>query len=80
MPRTNMCKREVPHARIGTMLAGAAFSEKLTQDDMSAAIGVTPKTLRARLKNPGDLTIDEYVRLCRKLHIPIADARDAIRY
>ena len=29
---------------------------------------------------PEVITIDEYVRLCRKLHIPVADARDAIRY
>lgn len=80
MPRTNLCKREAPHARIGALLAGAAFTESATLDALSAAIGKTPKTLRARLKNPGELTIDEYVRLCRKLHIPIADARDAIRY
>ena len=80
MPRTNLCKREIPHQRVGALIAGAAFTADLTQDDLSAVIGVTPKTLRARMKNPGKLTIDEYVRLCRKLHIPVADARDAIRY
>ena len=80
MPRTNLCKREVPHARIGALIAGAAFTENVTLDALSASIGKTPKTLRARLKNPGELTLSEYVALCRKLHIPIADARDAIRY
>ena len=80
MPRTNLCKREIPHARIGALIAGAAFTENVTLDALSASIGRTPKTLRARLKNPGELTLAEYVALCRKLHIPIADARDAIRY
>ena len=80
MPRTNLCRREVPHARIGALIAGAAFTENVTLDALSASIGKTPKTLRARLKNPGELTLSEYVALCRKLHIPIADARDAIRY
>lgn len=80
MPRTNLCRREIPHARIGALIAGAAFTENVTLDALSASIGKTPKTLRARLKNPGELTLSEYVALCRKLHIPIADARDAIRY
>lgn len=80
MPRTNMCKREAPHARVGTMLAGAAYAADLTQDDLSAVIGVTTRTLRTRLKNPGELTLSEYTALCRKLQIPIEDARAAIRY
>ena len=80
MPRTNLCKREIPHQRVGALIAGAAFTAELTQNDLGAAIGVTPKTLRARLRNPGDLTLSEYTALCRKLHIPIVDARAAIRY
>ena len=80
MPRTNLCKHEVPHARIGALIAGAAFTESVTLNALSAAIGKTPKTLRARLRNPGELTVAEYVALCRRLRIPIADARDAIRY
>lgn len=80
MPKTNLCRREVPHQRVGSLIAGAAFTAGVTQEDMSAVLGVTTKTLRARLRNPGELTLSEYVMLCRKLHIPIADARDAIRY
>ena len=58
----------------------AATPDSADGHQLSAAIGKTSKTLRARLRNPGELTVAEYVALCRKLHIPIADARDAIRY
>lgn len=80
MPRTNLCKREQPHARIGALIAGALIQGGYSAGDVGAIIGKSPNTGRARVKNPGELTIDEYVRLCRKLQIPIADARDALRY
>ena len=80
MPRTNLCKREIPHQRVGALIAGAAIQQDMSIGDLGPIIGASANTARARMKNPGKLTIDEYVRLCRKLHIPVADARDAIRY
>ena len=80
MPRTNLCRREVPHARIGTLIAGAAVQLGYSMGDLGTIIGKSENTARARIKAPGELTLSEYVALCRKLHIPIADARDAIRY
>lgn len=80
MPRTNLCKREIPHARIGSLIAGAAMQQRISIGALGEIIGASPNTARARIKTPGSLTIDEYCALCRKLGIPIADARDAIRY
>ena len=80
MPRTNLCKREVPHARAGTLIAGAALQQRRSIGSLGPAIGVSENTIRARIKAPGNLTLNEYTALCRELHIPIEDARAAIRY
>ena len=80
MPRTNLCKRETPHARVGALIAGAATQQRISIGALGEIIGASANTARARIKSPGELTIAEYVALCRGLHIPIADARDAIRY
>jgi len=80
MPRTNLCRREIPHARVGALIAGAAMQQGLSIGSLGDVIGVSENTARARIKTPGDMTLDEFTTLCRRLHIPIADARDAIRY
>lgn len=37
-------------------------------------------TGRNRMRNPGSLTIDEYVSICRHQHIPAEEARAALRF
>lgn len=80
MPRTNLCKREVPHARLGQLIAGAAFMRKINTEQLAAAIGKSENTVRARLRAPGELTVSELTRLGRKLEIPIDELRAAIQY
>ena len=80
MPKTKLGSRLPPHAELAQLISGAAFLRRATMDDLGAAIGRTPKTARSRLRNPGELTVDELVRLGRKLGIPIEQLRDAIRY
>ena len=80
MPKTNLCKREIPHERVGTMIAGAAVLQDVSYAELGDAIGCCDKTARSRIRHPGELTLSEYTALCRKLHIPIEDARAAIRY
>lgn len=80
MPRTNLCKREVPHARLGQLIAGAAFMRHMNTEQLAAAIGKSENTVRARLRAPGELTVSELTRLGRKLEIPIDELRAAIRY
>ena len=53
---------------------------KQSTADLGAALGKSENTVRSRLKNPGELTVDELVRLGRKLAIPIEELRAAIQY
>ena len=80
MPRTKFGMRQPPHAEVGQLIIGAAFMRKATMDDLGTAIGKTSKTARARMQNPGELTLDELTKLGRKLAIPIEELRAAIRY
>lgn len=80
MPRTKLQMRQPPHAQLGRLLAGAAFMRKMTAADLCGSIGKSENTMRSRMKNPGELTVDELVRLGRKLGIPIDELRAAIRY
>lgn len=80
MPRTTISMRQPPHAQLGQLLSGAAFMRKATMDDMGRAIGKSGRTMQERMRSPGDLTVDELVRLGRKLAIPIDELRAAIRY
>lgn len=80
MPRTNLCRRETPHAQLGQLLAGRAFMKHMNTETLAAAIGKSENTVRARLRNPGELTVSELTRLGRKLEIPIDELRGAIRY
>lgn len=80
MPRTNLCRREKPHAQLGRLLAGAAWDRKIGMEAIGATIGRNRNTASARMHDPGSLTVDELVRLGRKLQIPIEELRAAIRY
>lgn len=40
----------------------------------------SPVTGRNRMKDPGNLTINEYVAICRSQHIPAEEARAALRF
>ena len=80
MPRTKLQMRQPPHAKLGQLLAGTAYLRRMSTEDIAAAIGRSENTARSRMKNPGDLTVDELVRLGRKMAIPIDELRDAIRY
>ena len=80
MPRTNLCKREVPHARLGRLIVGAVGLQSNPAAQVAAILKCSENTARARLRCPGDLTLSEATSLARGLHIPIDEFRDAIRY
>ena len=80
MPRTNLCKRETPHAQIGRLIIGAIGVRPNPAADAAAILRCSENTARARLRHPGDLTVSELTSLCKGLNIPISDLRDAIRY
>ena len=80
MPRTNLCKREVPHAQLGRLIIGFLGLRHNPAADVAAILGCSENTARARLRYPGDLTVSELISICRGLHIPIEELRAAIRY
>lgn len=80
MPKTKLGSRLPPHAKLGQLLAGTVALRGETAADVAAILDCCENTARSRIRNPGDLTVDELTRLGRKMGIPIADLRDAIRY
>lgn len=80
MPRTNLCKREIPHAALAQLIGGTVYTRKTRTDDVAAMLGCSPNTALKRLRDPGTLTVDELTRLARRLEIPIDALRAAIRY
>lgn len=80
MPRTNLCKREDPHAQISRLLIGAIGLTPNPAASAAAILSISENTARSRLRHPGDLTVSELIRLSRGLHIPIDELRAAIRY
>ena len=80
MPRTNLCKREVPHAQLSRLIVGAIGLSPNPAAEAAAILHVSENTARARLRCPGDLTVSELISICRGLHIPIDELRAAIRY
>ena len=80
MPRTNLCKREVPYAWLGRLIIGFLGLRHNPTADVAAILRCSENTARARLRNPGDLTVAELMSICRGIGIPIDELRAAIRY
>ena len=80
MPKVTYLKREVPHARIGRLIAGYASEQRANTAKLASYIGRSENTALARIRNPGDLTVSELTQLGKHLGIPIAELRDAIQY
>ena len=74
-------QREIPHARLGRLLAGAAAVKgwSLTSE-VATCLKCSENTARSRIRNPGDLKVSELTRLGKDLDIPIDELRAAIRY
>lgn len=80
MPRTNMCKCEIPHAQLGRLIIGFLGLRPNPAADVAAILRCSESTARARLRSPGDLTVAELTRIGRGLEIPIDELRGAIQY
>ena len=80
MPKTNLCKREVPHAQLARLIIGFLGLRHNPAADVAAILNCSENTARSRLKNPGEMTVSELTSLGRGLHIPIEDLRASIRY
>jgi DNA-binding Xre family transcriptional regulator len=78
MPRVKPLGVNPTEQKIVALLYGAMETEGVQKQELAAALGMTPKTLRQRKKDPLDFTVRELQKACRALHIPIDDLRSAI--
>lgn len=69
-------QRPAPFAEMRRLLLGY----ELDGTALGPIIGRTSKTARARLKNPGDLTLSELADICKRAHIPADEIRAAIKF
>ena len=79
MPRVNLGRNQRAES-IVRLLWGYADAARLDRQQLADCAGVSLRTIHARRKDPGQFTVDEYLNACRKLHIPIEEARAALRY
>lgn len=77
MPRTRLDKQPDP---LGVLIRGTMAERDLSPETIDLP-DMCPGTLRRRLANPSKFTIAEISVLCRRLGIPVEEARRAaIRY
>ena len=79
MPRVNL-GRNLRDEAIVRLVWGSAEVERIDRKQLASYAGVSLRTIHERRKKPGMFTLDEYLNACRKLHIPIEEARAALRY
>lgn len=75
MPRTVFDKKR---DKLFILLNGSAAGK--SRDELGAIIGKGAQTAGTRLNSPDTLTVGELKKLCRSLHIPLEDLRQAITY
>lgn len=76
MPRTILDKPK--HSKLYILLNGATAS--LTREELGVIIGCCAQTARERMRRPEDLPIKDLYKICRNLHIPLDELRQAITY
>ena len=75
MSRANLDKQPSP---LFILINGAAATK--TKQELAQMLGMCEATVRSRLRRPETMTLNELYRLCRLLHIPLEDLRQAITY
>lgn len=80
MPAVKWIRRDLEHEELGCLIAGTVALRGYGAAKVAAILGTSENTARARIKNPGSLTVDEMTKLGRGLGIPIEKLRDAIQY
>lgn len=80
MPAVKWIRRDVKHEALGALISGTAAVHGYGVAKLAGILGTSENTARARIRNPGSLTVDEMTKLGRGLGIPIERLRDAIQY
>lgn len=59
--------------KLRRMLRGGMGAEKVTQENLAAAMKISRSTLTRKLDTPTEFTVLELDRACKKLHIPMEE-------
>lgn len=68
MPALKRSAREVADACFLQAVKGKAAFYGIKMEDLAEYVGVSHATWYRRLQNPGDMTLKEFRRLCKRLH------------
>lgn len=79
MPRVNLGRDKVSE-KLVALIWGTISAQGFGIHQFSDAIGIKYCTLWARKKKPRDFTVDELLKIGRKLGIPIEDLRNCLTY
>lgn len=74
MPRVRpLLGTELINRKLSRMLRGGMGAEKVTQENLAAAMKISRSTLTRKLDTPTEFTVLELDRACKKLHIPMEE-------
>ena len=79
MPRVNLGRNYTAES-LTKLIQGAKAANKTSQAQMAVILDVSQPTMKEKERHPEKLTIEQYLRLGRALHIPIEELRAALRY
>lgn len=69
-----MKKKNSPHlAAAGRRLKAARATADMTQDDVAAAMGVSPSAVCRWEKNIDDVNFGDVIRICKLLNIKVSE-------
>lgn len=80
MPKTNLCKPKQPHVKLGILLNGACLLAGMNAIDVGKVIGRCEATALDRMRHPGNLSVDELLKVAKAANVPIDDLRAALQY
>lgn len=81
MPRTRLDADNRPRQeKLGVLITGTAVRQGPLGKTVANAIGSSIPTALKRMEDPGELTVNELVKLAKRLGIPADEVRVAIRF
>jgi hypothetical protein len=80
MPTSNLDKHNDKYGKLGRLINGAVSWDEKTYTEVGAVLGLKWRAAKRYLKNPEKMTVEQLLKLSRRLNIPIDDLRATMRY
>lgn len=69
-------EHELRRSDFAAVVRGEIAAQKAKRVTLAKAAGISPATLRSRLKGEKPFNVDEFVAICHALHVPVAEMLD----